>query len=136
MTIEDIVNETIEFYQTHPRSVGTYNGGISCMYLGPNGDRCAFSRCCVDSPQVNQLLIKSENDRAEWCLNVADADNIQILKDEYIDHVYNSKFWNSLQSLHDSDSIWDEESPQATTRTLNSFGRKKANHIISQHTSK
>ena len=98
----EIIEETAAFYNSKNRSVG---GGI-CRYLGDGGKRCAFSRCCVQSEEVNHFLTEQEEKCASSLFYFADKKDLSILKPEYTGH--SSYFWDKLQSLHDDSSSWDE----------------------------
>jgi len=110
-TTREIIEETAAFYNSNNRSVREiYNNDgdkdTECRYFGPDGKRCAFSRCCLETDEVVDFLAKQENVTAELVLKYAAAKGIEILKEEYRGH--SQHFWNSLQSFHDTADYWDE----------------------------
>ena len=101
MTKTEIIEETAAFYNSDNRSTWTdEEGDTSCKYLGPDGKRCAFSRCCKDSEEAMEILGKYEGLAADEI-----GDREAILKDEYSGH--NSFFWVDLQEFHDNEANWD-----------------------------
>lgn len=96
-TYLDVLNETVEFYSkdTNRRSISVDN---KCLYNGPEGRKCAFSRCCLNANF-------HEGVNAGFNLESLGFD---ILKPEY-SHLLNSTFWNDLQSLHDLCKYWDKD---------------------------
>jgi hypothetical protein len=91
-TMLQIVEETVEFYQNNPRSIGR---GKSCSYLTDDGRQCAFSRCCTDEG-VKKL---QEGTRVVY-------EYLDYLKPEY--QGYNLFFWVNIQRLHDNNNFWKE----------------------------
>lgn len=97
-TKKEIIDETVEFYKNNPRSV-VYDefGDHKCKYLGPKGERCAFSRCCIESFKDFQ---EGKNVLAQL------GKCIQILKEEYrIDDIH---FWVNIQMIHDAEPYWNK----------------------------
>jgi hypothetical protein len=93
LTISEIVDETIAFYQKNPRSIGINGyGEITCAYNGPNGEKCAFSRCCTT---------ESKFDEGHNAISQVSA----VLLPQYQGH--SLMFWNALQQLHDNDNHWN-----------------------------
>lgn len=92
LTKEEIVLDTIEYYRTHPRSVTSNDyKELVCRYRGPNGARCAFSRCCTEDS------VFVEDKIAELQVG-ASLKPIYGIKDVH--------FWKQLQSLHDDKDNW------------------------------
>lgn len=121
MTKTEIIEETAAFYNSGNRSTKEEIGGNNCAYLGDNGKRCAFSRCCIDSPEVNEFLDENEGGNANDLINTAEEEGIEILKPEYRGH--SSKFWQQLQSFHDLSFNWNENG-------LTASGIEKKNDLI------
>ena len=93
LTISEIVDETIAFYQNNPRSFFIDEDGDNrCRYNGPNGEKCAFSRCCTP---------ESKFDEGDNALSQANA----VLLPQYEGH--SLVFWNALQRLHDNNNHWN-----------------------------
>ncbi len=111
-TKTSIINETAAFYNSKNRSVVVnhdeeyWDQDTECRYLGENGERCAFSRCCWETEKVINLLTENENMSADIVLKIAESDKIEILKEEYRGH--SGEFWSNLQYFHDSSYNWDE----------------------------
>lgn len=93
MTQEEIVLETIEHYRTHPRSLKLRSdcSVVECVYEGPNGERCAFSRCCTEDSVFHE---------GRYCAHQPGAS----LKYKYHGHPWD--FWIFIQELHDRSGNW------------------------------
>jgi len=96
MTKIEIIDETIEYYENNPRSIDVSQYGTSCMYLGPNGENCGFSRCCKQET-VEKLHKENEG------YGIHDF-MLDYLKEQYTGH--NTEFWTNIQMLHDTGSYW------------------------------
>ena len=104
----DVIKETSEFYEKDPKNLRSITkcpeyAITECLYLGPNGNRCAFSRVCENTERVNEILRNSEDSMASVVLTKHGFD---ILKEEYR-HLKNTLFWDDIQCLHDKDFFWD-----------------------------
>lgn len=107
MTKVEIIEETAAFYNSGNRSTGSGIGN-NCLYLGEGGRRCAFSRCCIESPEVDELLRRNERYKnADALLNMAANRGLEILKPEYRGH--SDIFWRRLQTFHDLSTNWNEK---------------------------
>jgi hypothetical protein len=101
-TAHEIIDETVEYYSKNPRSLGKYGSKDSaCLYLGPNGEKCAFSRCVMDSEVKG--LHQSEGQSLNMFVRNDSLDHV--LESEYRGH--SKDFWISLQHLHDDKSHWN-----------------------------
>lgn len=110
-TKSEIIEEIAASYTSKNRSVmAVWNDDgeedTECRYFGPNGKRCAFSRCCLETDEVINFLAQEENIAADKVLEDAKKKGIEILKEEYRGHEYG--FWTQLQCFHDKASNWDE----------------------------
>lgn len=65
----------------------------TCLYNGPNGERCAFAKACIDPTQL------VEGEPAEDNLLVL---GFEILKEEARGAGLSAKEWDFVQSVHDS----------------------------------
>lgn len=96
LSATEIVDETIAYYRTHPRSLIYENAyGPTCFYRGPNGAQCAVARCCPADTPLQEKTTASEN--------------IHELGDEMFlpqYRGYDKLFWARLQTLHDADRHW------------------------------
>ncbi len=98
----EIIEETAQSYTLKNRSVSI--GTNQCVYLGDKDTRCAFSRCCMDDPDTNNILRHNQQKTAGELLRNFPED--QLLKPEYLGH--DLTFWNRIQDLHDWSPNWDE----------------------------
>lgn len=112
----EIIKETVEYYSNNPRSINT--AGTSCLYNGPNGEKCAFSRCCVDDASF------IEGTSADSTLG--SLSNQNILKEEYRGH--DGIFWNNVQALHDLSANWNDEG-----NGLSDIGIERVNKLIQRY---
>ena len=94
MTKIEIIDETVAYYQTHNRSVLS---DYSCEYNGPNGEKCAFSRCCT----ADSVFEENESSIMQ---------KAAVLLPQYAHIPYHDSFWMDLQSLHDNADCWDGRS--------------------------
>ncbi len=101
-TRKEILLETAGAYTSETRSVAE-NRADGCKYLGPDGRRCAFSRCCKDDEETAKILKDCEGMPASG-LFYAHGD--KLLKPEYQGN--SIEFWSHVQSLHDCSYNWDE----------------------------
>lgn len=121
LTIKQIVNDTLAFYTSNPRSVGE---GGSCLYNGLNGEQCAFRRYVQDDKASCLILIEMES-----CRSILDNHGFTILKPE-VQWITDKEFWKLLQCLHDGSRNWNEESPQSKFRVLTSRGIKAYQELL------
>lgn len=105
----EILDETVEYYRTHPRAVA--NGDCDYATL-VNGEYafCGVGRCLID-PIGLQKLIGNEPASAKNFDSVMEGFGFpefgsleSQLKPEYRGHPVD--FWQSLQAFHDSDGNW------------------------------
>jgi hypothetical protein len=87
-TTTEILNETAEFYRTHPRSTSSTG---TCRYNGPMGEKCAYSRLCT----VDSIFLEDESSHVQH-----DA----VLLPEYAGHT--TDFYLDLQDFHDTPTYW------------------------------
>lgn len=116
----DIIDETVEFYSADPvnrRSIGDRN----CLYNGPDGKRCAFSRYVKDE-YVPQM--------AEYCSAGESYNRLKFdIKDEVMKPGYEGldiHFWNQLQKIHDFSDNWNST---GLTDTGKEYVRQFKEHI-------
>ena len=118
----EIIEETAAFYNLGNRSVELSDSGFeNCAYIGRDNKRCAFSRCCLDSPEVLSFLKEHEGDTADEVLEAAGDKGLEILKEDYRGH--EDDFWNELQVFHDRDYYWGEDG-------LNEIGEERKARLI------
>lgn len=110
----EIISETLRFYKKHPRSV---DANDSCLYLGDDGERCAFSRCCKETKAVQARLVESEGMCVSSLYNFR-----RLLKPEYAGH--DEHFWDHVQEIHDTQTNWIETGPAAKSRELSEQGKR------------
>ena len=92
LTKIQIIEETVEYYSTHRRSIK--EGTRNCKYNGPDGLKCAFSRCCTDDSVFIEECGSSRQHEA-------------ILLPQYAHILYRDNFWVDIQVLHDRDDFWE-----------------------------
>ncbi len=97
----EIIEETAKAYTSENRSI---TDGNRCVYLGPEGKRCAFSRCCKDDPRTFEILLNNQRTSAADLLEGYDEKDL--LKPEY--RGYNKGFWSRIQTFHDCEENWNE----------------------------
>lgn len=98
MTVAEIVDETVEYYMTHPRAIRDDGG---CYYFDSDTRcMCAVGRCLMN-PELtegnNALAADLPGDLG--CRNLDD-----LLKPPYRGQT--EKFWEDLQELHDEGAHW------------------------------
>ena len=93
-TARQIVLEAAAFYTSKNRSFDA----DGCLYVGPKGTRCAFSRCCHNNGMDRLKAVEGSPVPIEY---------ESLLLPEY--QGQNRSFWETLQSLHDSADCWDDE---------------------------
>lgn len=109
LTLEEIVRETVGFYNTKNRAtVESANliSGLSsskCEYITPDNRMCAVGRC-LTKKGLARVMKACPNDAAD------DVDQTlgleKVLKKKYTGH--SQMFWLRLQRLHDNKNYWDE----------------------------
>jgi hypothetical protein len=120
MNRKEIIEDVIGHYNADNRSVssGSDASGLSdCLYVGPAGACCAFSRFV--KPEHRSALIEDENASHQLeCFGSA------ILRDDIDPDVKaDPLFWNELQNLHDVSRYWDHEG-------LSPAGRSEADNLL------
>lgn len=92
-TRKEIIDETAAEYTLVSRAVAGNNE--SCMYITPDGRKCAVGRCMIAPSDV-------------WTCTVHGIPNLDgHLLEEYRGHPI--EFWEQLQALHDGEKNWDAE---------------------------
>lgn len=117
LTKEQIINETVEYYRTHSRSIvlNSHNN-VVCKYNGDNGAKCAFSRCCRDGNYwLEGKGVRYHLDRPK--------DYINILKPEYLGHP--TVFWESIQMLHNTNENWKSNNEGGNDLTAEGESKRK-----------
>lgn len=98
-----IVVETAAYYLVNPRSLETHKDyDPSCMYYGPNGERCAASRCMREDEDVRQCVASHEGGRVR---DIIDDYGDEVFKSEY--RGLDGDFWEAVQEIHDCDMYWN-----------------------------
>jgi hypothetical protein len=104
-TIEEIVNETVEYYSADPSLRGIHDHrGNACAYINSAGNMCAVGRCML--PEALEKYGRCNTDvlgLARHACQTLDT----LLKPEYRGHPV--EFWKRLQMLHDDACLWNEE---------------------------
>lgn len=103
----EIINETVEYYSTHSRGLGSKG---ACVYLSPEGYMCAVGRCLdLSNKEFNDTLIECGDSSTAIKdlskeLDSKEIDLNNIFKEEYRNHKV--AFWQSLQNFHDLEIFW------------------------------
>lgn len=124
-TKTDIINETAAHYNLNNRSMATYLNCSEeevedCAYVGDDGQRCAFSRCCKEDQVTSTRLKDLEGKDADYILKQFGQ---EFLKDEYQGHP--NIFWQALQRLHDDSYNWTETG-------LSEYGGREVKRLLLQ----
>lgn len=104
----DIIDETVKFYSENPRAMRAKqlpSEPDSCAYVAPNGERCAFARCCTEDG-VRWLHANLEGSNVQG-IETRDKNLNEMLKPEYRGH--DLHFWINIQRLHDSSEFWGQD---------------------------
>jgi len=117
MTVTEIVNETVEYYSTHPRAYNSET--LMCEYITAQGNKCAVGRCVSDDAATR------------WQFNgLGQIDNIErnTLEDALLPQYrgHSREFWNELQHLHDREGHWNGNK-------LSPAGEMWRDHIIEHY---
>jgi len=103
METNDIIIETVEYYETNARGVKP-NSSI-CLYITAQGDMCAVGRCMT--AEAIQQIIDGKIDQACGTDGLYDAFGQpldELLKPEY--RGQDKDFWSRLQQFHDDEQCW------------------------------
>jgi len=107
MTKEEIINDTIAYYNEDPSRRATLGNSTNCVYRTKEGKNCAFGRYMKDKylqlPICNDILMIDE-----LIQDIEEVENINDLLVEKVHGHSNSKFWLSVQNLHDEPYHWNE----------------------------
>lgn len=134
MTRLEIINETVEYYMNHPRSIGIHS---YCLYKNEEGNKCAVGRCLTD--QALEIAVKYNGVSVTTLLDYLHSHGLvtytDVFKPEYIpddvndEEITHISFWESLQCIHDFRLNWVEDSPGANKRTLTAEGEKSVQRL-------
>lgn len=115
MNKQDLLIETIEYYQNNPRGTDSESSDGDnpfCVYYDPDtGNMCAVGRCLLDKKKAMEMtgsiddhlaVEGSLGDRPDGFIEIDMGD----FKPEY-QEIDDLRFWRCLQSLHDVDYHWD-----------------------------
>ena len=117
LTKQQIIEETVEFYQKNNRSVSKGE----CLYYH-NGDMCAVGRCLINPKDFQDM--NDESIRViDKILTLDDKNLDDYFKEEYRGHQL--RFWTDLQTLHDQGVYWNEHS-------LTEMGKDKYKSLLKQ----
>lgn len=123
-TKEEIIKETYEYYKADPigrRSVSSTDAYGNCLYIGENGQRCAFSRCCKEDK--NDILSIREGSAASYLVE----NYPEVLKPEY--YILDGGFWDDLQQeFHDKRYNWD-----LVNNTISEKGEETYQYLLNKY---
>ena len=102
----ELINETVEYYKTHPRGISKEEG--YCVYKSSTGDKCAVGRCIqdkfLDNDQLHQWVFVGGVEALEENLKKEHLTFEEVLKPEYRGQL--KSVWKSLQNWHDRKEFW------------------------------
>ena len=130
MSVIELVQDTIQYYKTHPRGVLTSltsSPAEPCTCYNPTtGAMCAVGRCMISPGEHGQATVselRSWDEIKEEYVGGID----HVLKEEYRGHSVDT--WKRLQSLHDHRGNWEQVGEGFV---LNEEGKENAKNITSQ----
>lgn len=111
-TVDEIIEETVEYYKHNPRATVNDSGITRCLYFRAYDSAvCAVGRCMKDPQRYASLDGDVEDLLVEYGLDSLDP----LLKEEYRGH--SLSFWLDLQDLHDNDRYWKRKDVLKETAT-------------------
>lgn len=128
LTVQEIVDETVEYYRTHPRAITSKE---ACVYYSceadrnrarddeefpPIGSMCAVGRCLADPPSY----------AGTYGLVSGMLSILEDLQNKYKGHTLG--FWREMQMLHDIPRFWEKNDQGGWDLTED--GWEKADSII------
>jgi hypothetical protein len=135
-TIKQIIEESKEYYRTHPRSKDKKGSDnlYSCFYnlIVDNKivSHCVVGRCLLKKYQILDL---KGNDCDNYTLVVDNKagclDNM--LKPEYRGH--SEDFWDMLQELHDTNDYWEPSKVEGEYQLINKKGEERIKVILTHY---
>lgn len=88
----EIIDQTVSYYSEDVSRRSVLCDG-TCVYIGPDGKRCAYARMCTDDSQfIEGKVLRSQYDAK--------------IKDEY--DGYTTDFYVDIQDIHDRGWFWSE----------------------------
>lgn len=128
MTAAEIIDDTIEYYRTHPRSLDSTG---NCIYDDGADKRCAVGRFMLspirkrcratDLVGLNVLGIEALWSKSEERLTCFGSHDRLLYKKV---HGQPMAFWVALQDLHDGDMGWEQPDSAVGSR-LSADGKYK-----------
>lgn len=118
----EVLKDTVQFYSKNPGKRGiVYKTGFqnnSCMFLTPEGNKCAVGRYLNKNDLKTLKACKILEGDVESLLDPGTVGKIttRIIKNLPI------KFWQDLQSFHDADVYWNDNG-------MTNYGKSKAKMI-------
>lgn len=104
----EIIDDTIDWYSSHPRSL--LPGTNTCLYKGSDGKECAFQRVVENDLSICE-------GKAAFVLA---RDKAVTFKPGYEGH--DEDFWHEIQRLHDNQYYWEGQ-------TFTELGIKKVKEL-------
>ena len=106
LSMEEILNETVEYYSGNPKARRSSDNGV-CSFNGPYGEHCAVGRCFL--PEFQMLGDKLIGNRSNL-ITFMKLNGVESI-DEFLQPQYrgkNYRFWTNLQYLHDTKENWNK----------------------------
>ncbi len=127
-TKEEIINETVEYYNNNSRARANYNNtSISCYYLTDDGRMCAFGRCMLKEKRekLRMKICSIEGMYRNFGISEKSFHHDLVLKPEYRGH--SLSFWRDIQDLHDYSKFWRHD------RKLSEIGKSRVKELKSNY---
>jgi hypothetical protein len=121
----EIIEETAAYYGADRKRrsvVPNGDGGESCRYFGPNGERCATSRCFDEA-----ITPEDVTEKAAILRNILDIGDERLFAPAYRGH--DSVFWEGVMDFHDEGDNWGEDG-------LTALGAYEAEKLKSKYADK
>lgn len=115
MTKIEIINETVQFYNSDPSRRAIEQN--TCKYLADNGNKCALGRCFTEDAIAKLGNYQGSVTTLVYDLNLQEEDFQLLLKEEYRGHSIN--FWSNIQKYHDHYYFWGNKDVVAREQHVN-----------------
>jgi hypothetical protein len=124
LTKIQIIEETIDYYKKHNRSVLNNN---KCCYLDKNGNICAHSRC-IDPSYRMKFATEFATENAAFVIQQY-GDIIHL--ERYRGH--SIEFWSDIQQLHDHKINWQPSTISGEINELTSEGKLFVDDLLNKY---
>jgi len=140
LTKKEILNETVDYYKNHPRSITGPGAGepdmtmlSTCMYYSTvdgQETHCAVGRCFNDSVKNTDLRDLANEMTVDDLLEELDLPTVDdLFEDKYKGHKIG--FWRNMQTFHDSSHNW-KPGKIGTHCELTETGQREVEYILNE----